>query len=659
MSKSLASLLHEYCVMRPGWSVSYVDVNPSGHSSDLESLLVEPVQQQPTHPLYKTRLCTHIGPCPRGDRCPFAHGPSELRVPRTALSAPSYQFAVALQRPDQHTLEFCNLDGHPQKSEAKADCAAQCIRALGLKVAGNKLVDDDSWVTAGTRSESPPLFSSASLQHHPTQDGGARPPIPAWRKRQLIELVGRLNKSETVREAARDGYDRWIACIGGMFGSSEPRLAQALRLHYGSFKEFVSVHAGQIPHPRPPAPVASQDHSVSTGIVNAGAAAITDFGATRVAMPAESTAAGNSGIDLFVTLLCAWIRTRGEQRVTAAQLGDFYAAHPSVDRSVLPANKKLEYLCGHAEARGRLWFQNDPNVSGGGWLEAAPIESTDDPLIVWLTSNRNLHLPGEELQPMQQPHPAVLDLVQAAGPGGIEVVTLVGQLELGLRLRKTIKTFRLVVYLKACPTAFHVSETAGVAGIIHRVHALHLVRPSSSAAWQHASRFTRTDSDVASSLDAIYEFLDSQGINLQTIELMTPNELVGLGLAPDDARRVLSEARHGGVEEYDGDVYADLEAAESAEIAELRGQNASLQQRVKELMQRCSDLQLRVSVLEEARMCCICMERKRDIVLMPCMHAMFCSMCLRGSARVTICPTCRGPIAGLIECRFDMIDEQV
>jgi hypothetical protein len=753
--------------MRPGWSVSYVDVNPSGHSSDLESLREEPVQQQPSHPLYKTRLCTHIGPCPRGDRCPFAHGPSELRVPRTALSAPSYQFAVALQRPDQHTLEFCNLDGHPQKSEAKADCAAQCIRALGLKVAGNKLVDDDSWVTAGTRSESPPLFSSASLQHHPAQDGGARPPIPAWRKRQLIELVGRLNKSETVREAAREGYDRWIACIGGMFGSSEPRLAQALRLHYGSFKEFVSVHAGQIPHPRPPAPVASQDHSVSTGIVNAGAAAITDFGATRIAMPAESTAAGNSGIDLFVTLLCAWIRTRGEQRVTAAQLGDFYAAHPSVDRSVLPANKKLEYLCGHAEARGRLWFQNDPNVSGGGWLEivtsplpeitfspsaaslaafhrelsnwirarggrvhaacigqfyaehpefdeefkgkwkpsrhcmrdgclnwvsdedapgngwidlpgngwlrdrvpcddeqmlhdgAAPIESTDDPLIVWLTSTRNLHLPGEELQLMQQPHPAVLDLVQAAGPGGIEVVTLRGQLELGLRLRKTIKTPRLVVYLKACPTAFHVSETAGVSGIIHRVHALHLVRPSSSAAWQHASRFTRTDSDVASSLDAIYEFLDSQGINLQTIELMTPNELVGLGLAPDDARRVLSEARHGGVEEYDGDVYADLEAAESAEIAELRGQNASLQQRVKELMQRCSDLQLRVSVLEEARMCCICMERKRDIVLMPCMHAMFCSTCLRGSARVTSCPTCRGPIAGLIECRFDMIDEQV
>ena len=214
--------------------------------------------------------------------------------------------------------------------------------------------------------------------------------------------MGRLNKSETVREVARDGYVRWIACIGGMFGSSQPRLAQALRLHYGSFKEFVSVHAVQIPHPRPPAPVASQDHSVSTGIVNAGAAATAD---------------------------------------------------------VVP--------------------RDDEQMLHDG---AAPIESTDDPTIVWLTSSKNLHLPGEELQPMQQPHPVVLNLVQAAGQGGIDVVTLRGQLELGLRLRRTIKTPRLVAYLKACPAAFHVSETAGVSGIIHRVHALHLERPSSSAA---------------------------------------------------------------------------------------------------------------------------------------------------------------------------------
>jgi hypothetical protein len=47
---------------------------------------------------------------------------------------------------------------------------------------------------------------------------------------------------------------------------------------------------------------------------------------------------------------------------------------------------------------------------------------------------------------------------------------------------------------------------------------------------------------VASSLDAIYEFLDSQGINLQTIELMTPNELVGLGL--NDCQLVVAVHEH-------------------------------------------------------------------------------------------------------------------
>ena len=86
-----------------------------------------------------------------------------------------------------------------------------------------------------------------------------------------------------------------------------------------------------------------------------------------------------SGIGQFVTLLCAWIRTRGEQRVTAAQLGVFYAAHPSVDRSVLPATKKLEYLCGHAEARGRLKFQPDPKASGGGWLEIVQVAPAPAP----------------------------------------------------------------------------------------------------------------------------------------------------------------------------------------------------------------------------------------------------------------------------------------
>jgi uncharacterized Zn ribbon protein len=105
-------------------------------------------------------------------------------------------------------------------------------------------------------------------------------------------------------------------------------------------------------------------------------------GWTNVDVELTLTASGGteiSGIGQFVTLLCAWIRTRGEQRVTAAQLGVFYAAHPSVDRSVLPATKKLEYLCGHAEARGRLKFQPDPKASGGGWLEIVQVAPAPAP----------------------------------------------------------------------------------------------------------------------------------------------------------------------------------------------------------------------------------------------------------------------------------------
>ena len=74
-------------------------------------------------------------------------------------------------------------------------------------------------------------------------------------------------------------------------------------------------------------------------------------------------------------------------------------------------------------------------------------------------------------------------------------------------------------------------------------------------------------------------------------------------------------------------------------------------------MQRCSDLQLRVNVLEEARLCTICLERNRDTLVLPCMHAHFCSQCLRGSAcssGQSSCPTCRGFIAATLEIRLDM-----
>ena len=78
-----------------------------------------------------------------------------------------------------------------------------------------------------------------------------------------------------------------------------------------------------------------------------------------------------ASIDQFVTLLCAWIKeTKGaQQRMMAADLGKFYSANPSIDRSLLPPAKKLQFLCGHQDARGRLSFHPDQDAAGGGWLQ--------------------------------------------------------------------------------------------------------------------------------------------------------------------------------------------------------------------------------------------------------------------------------------------------
>ena len=679
-TKSLASLLHEYCCQcRSNWSVAYTDINPTGHASDLESLRQLTTSEQRTaHPLYKTRLCTS-SPCPRGDACPYAHDPSDLRPVPTDFAAPEYLFALILERPGQPPLEFCNLDAHPQKSEAKADLAAQCIRELHLKVdvARQQLVDDDSWTVVGAHVV-------ASRQPSTTTPGTpvetARPPIPPWQKRQLLEVVGRINETEAVRAAALHGYERWVACIGGTFGSSEPRLAAAMRMHYGRFKEFVTVHAGQIRHPRPP-PTSSAEQDEETDLSS------------------------------FYDTICSWISMRGG-RVSAADIGQFYTECPHLASAFRGKWKPSQ----HCERDGRLrWLPNEM-APGAGWIElltnstpasgatsenmAAVDQSRDDAVaslgtdrtIEWLTSSRKSGALYPSMTDLDEAtvfatlgpaHPALLAIIRAAGDTGLELAALKVQIELGLRLRKSVKTARLAAYVKALPMAFRVQETTTTTGELRHTVVFTSVEnsgpPDDATAWQHASRFTANPSREAasstSSLDAWWEFLDSQGIDVQTARMMSVAELVELGVSSAAADRLLAAARllggNDASSEDDRNVYADYEQCEAerntgvwngnqltSREAELQQQVAELQLNQKELLQRCSDLQLRVSVLEEARMCNICMERKRDTVIMPCMHAMFCSVCLRGQQPVTSCPTCRGRIAGLVECRFDMVDEE-
>ena len=69
--------------------------------------------------------------------------------------------------------------------------------------------------------------------------------------------------SDVGRRAAAKGYDKWVSVVGGNFGSMHPHLAQAVRLHYGSFRAFASKHQGQVCPPREETTVAHHNLAIN------------------------------------------------------------------------------------------------------------------------------------------------------------------------------------------------------------------------------------------------------------------------------------------------------------------------------------------------------------------------------------------------------------
>ena len=468
-----------------------------------------------------------------------------------------------------------------------------------------------------------------------------------------------------------------------------PKLAAVMRHHYGSFKAFVTCHAGQVRQPKS----GETSTSSATPPLSTTPLPATDEAATLAA---------------FHQSLCEWMHARGG-RVSAAQLGEFYEAHP--EYAMFKGKWRPSKNC---EQDARLDWKVDAAAPGGGWIElgelglariatahpgvAVQARETEallhmndgfrgEDAIKVLTAT-GASISGFQLWVASQtiPHPAIAEIVCASGEAGITVPTLKMQLEIGLRLQKTVKTAFLAIYVKSFPGFFNFDVlediSAGVAGAkIDRVFAIQA--GSTDNAWRHAARFLpeheRQQQTEDELLASSWEFLYTHGIDTQTAALMSGADFVQLGLSNEAANAVLANAREI-IDAFDGDVYADLDGplpsrqasinAGQELLARING-NAStgeqaashreveLQQQVDELLTRCSDLQLRVSVLEEARMCVICMEQRRDTVVMPCMHAMFCGQCLRVPNKATSCPICRGNIAGLVECRLDMLEEDV
>ena len=248
LTKSLQQLLNEWCAVTPGFAAKYTDIDPELHRFSTAHL-VELSHTDPVacsqHPLYKTRFCTRKANgtiCQREDMCPHAHDAAELRRQPADLPEARYAYAVTVTQPTDASIECYNINSLRSKNEAKSELAGKCIHALGLKVEGQKLVPNDSWQTVAASN------LAANERAHAAH--AARAPIPAWQKKQLLEIISALSMSDVGRRAAAKGYESWVSTVGGNFGSMHPRLAQALRLHYGNFRAFASKHHPQVCPPR-------------------------------------------------------------------------------------------------------------------------------------------------------------------------------------------------------------------------------------------------------------------------------------------------------------------------------------------------------------------------------------------------------------------------
>ncbi|KAI5080500.1 hypothetical protein GOP47_0004440 [Adiantum capillus-veneris] len=87
-------------------------------------------------------------------------------------------------------------------------------------------------------------------------------------------------------------------------------------------------------------------------------------------------------------------------------------------------------------------------------------------------------------------------------------------------------------------------------------------------------------------------------------------------------------------------------------IDALEVERATLVRQMEEVKQQSSDevQKLRKELEEEKQksICCICMDKARDTVLIPCMHSQFCLSCIikHQKANGSACPTCRAKLEG-------------
>ena len=94
---------------------------------------------------------------------------------------------------------------------------------------------------------------------------------------------------------------------------------------------------------------------------------------------------------------------------------------------------------------------------------------------------------------------------------------------------------------------------------------------------------------------------------------------------------------------------SDMANAYREQIEEYRG-------KLEEVQSENRQLEMKVEqAVKVSSLCQICFDRKRDCIIMPCTHLLYCRQCLAEHKRKSKndCPACRGPISGELNCNLD------
>lgn len=229
------------------------------------------------------------------------------------------------------------------------------------------------------------------------------------------------------------------------------------------------------------------------------------------------------------------------------------------------------------------------------------------------------------------PHPIIVAAVQADSDG-LDVKELKLQLdELFAHAGRTIKTLRLSLYLQSFPEHFRCEgDDAHSLRVFARLQHSDMSNDAFPPLHRHPSALPQT-------LPApVEEILPSEpSACAQSVAVAEPE-------------------------------YLDS----SANSARAPSEYESLSDMNEQLRARVHDLEAQLEVMqakEEMHLCHICMDAPQDVVLMPCLHATFCSTCIERSASwtpgsesstpiysVSHCPTCRTPIHGVLKLRLGM-----